>query len=386
MAESPAGWSPCETWTAAVPSADWRPSIQECEYACADGERLAVECFPRRVGWMVLVADGALRLVAGLDVRQIVSALPTARCAARLPGGRRHVIGKPIRTALSRAVITLVVWPLALHHVSPCEAHTVRACSSTLRMHGPPARDRAALRSDASSSGTLRSQPRRLRRRPLAQGNAWHSRHVFDRPAVITALQHKVQAPSQHRDTPRNVVGCSRGTAGAGKIGAGARQMNMQVWRRWGELNLIPAITECRKARRAPWHKSVSQDSARHGRDSSHTDDADKCPAPNAIYHLAATCLIRGHVGPVRVESPAHRHATLLCGMQYVLTQRRGNMPSTMEPSACRVRTHHMPHASLWRTRGCTGSTGHRRAGRAPRRQRRWVGSARRSSGRWGAA
>jgi hypothetical protein len=72
MAESPAGWSPCETWTAAVPSADWRPSIQECEYACADGERLAVECFPRRVGWMVLVADGALRLVAGLDVRQIV--------------------------------------------------------------------------------------------------------------------------------------------------------------------------------------------------------------------------------------------------------------------------------------------------------------------------
>ena len=54
--------------------------------------------------------------VIALD-RATQTAFPTARCEARLPFGSRHEDGKPIKTELSRAVITRTVWriePLAV--------------------------------------------------------------------------------------------------------------------------------------------------------------------------------------------------------------------------------------------------------------------------------
>ena len=70
--ESLAGWSLHETWRAAAPSVDWRPSIPVCAYACVDGERRAEECPPRLRGWRGHLAGGALRLVVALDVRKMV--------------------------------------------------------------------------------------------------------------------------------------------------------------------------------------------------------------------------------------------------------------------------------------------------------------------------
>ena len=58
------------------------------------------------------------------------SALPTARCALRLPFGIRHVGPKPMRMADSRAVITLWVWPSRSHHVKASATVDVRAHAS----------------------------------------------------------------------------------------------------------------------------------------------------------------------------------------------------------------------------------------------------------------
>ena len=65
-------------------------------------------------------------------------ALPTACWAARLPLGRAQVEGNPMSVALSCAVITRTVLPLASHHVNACPAHTAKLCVSTGRMVGPP--------------------------------------------------------------------------------------------------------------------------------------------------------------------------------------------------------------------------------------------------------
>ena len=68
------------------------------------------------------------------------NAFPTARCALRLPCGSLHSDPNPMSTADSRAVITRWVCPSRLHHVSACEAQTVKLCSSTDRTHAVPSR------------------------------------------------------------------------------------------------------------------------------------------------------------------------------------------------------------------------------------------------------
>ena len=66
------------------------------------------------------------------------TAFPTARCEARLPFGSRHEDGKPIKTELSRAVITRTVCPSGPHHVSAWPAQTVKLCASTVLVVGQP--------------------------------------------------------------------------------------------------------------------------------------------------------------------------------------------------------------------------------------------------------
>jgi len=114
-------------------------------------------------------ASARVQMAARTIARDIAThnAFPTARCALRLPCGSLHSDPNPMSTADSRAVITRWVCPSRLHHVSACEAQTVKLCSSTDRTHAVPSRLRVWFlkcvlgNSSPNASNASRTETRR---------------------------------------------------------------------------------------------------------------------------------------------------------------------------------------------------------------------------------